>query len=585
MRDKINNWGKYLGLGLVLGIIFWANRWIFKYKFEPTYWENYYYHSQWNIPQSTRVIGDEGVYRYIGYRYVNGENPFNVDYWVPPLGKYLYGLSAKYLGNPYITSVLIYLGCLLVTWLIAKETIRERKWLALSLAILSPMLAAQTKVTMLDIVQAFFLLWHVYWLIKNRFWLSGVALGAMAGIKIGLFVPLVGLISGIYLWRKAGFKKGLWLVVGMGMGYVLAYFCYFIQHPNPIPWLRLHEKIWIFWQGSGSVVPDVGRLLRFVFFNRFRGYWEGSSDIITTEWSPVLPLGILLLIPGMRDKNREIKYMSWLAAAWVALNGLIAFWPRYLVPIMPIICIITAYYWGKRKLQAWVLIIVSVPFLIINLRVSPKETATFFARQIETRAYSESYRQLTAKNKMEMTEDSWIEKNRKIEKALKIEETKAEIKLDKWSFWQNDVWGNMTLTFKTRSGDKKYDDRIHLINEDGAWKVEWQWKEIKEAEVSDTGKMWRFIWIVPEQIQNWPETISEIAKATGMTEKAVWKKIQLVVPDKYPTEIGWIRKDISPIEYYRLIKNNAIRIERRKNGGITDIWTIPEDETVRWLML
>jgi hypothetical protein len=66
-------------VGLILTVSYF-NRWIFSFKFEPEYWENYYYTSQWNVPNSKRQISDEGVYRYIGYRLVNGENPFNVDY-------------------------------------------------------------------------------------------------------------------------------------------------------------------------------------------------------------------------------------------------------------------------------------------------------------------------------------------------------------------------------------------------------------------------------------------------------------------------------------------------------------------------
>ena len=88
------------GLPLLLGIIIitlaYFSRWIFLYHFDPIYWENTYYESQWNVPNSKRGIGDDGLYRYVGYRLVNnGENPFNINYEVPPLGKYTYGLSAK----------------------------------------------------------------------------------------------------------------------------------------------------------------------------------------------------------------------------------------------------------------------------------------------------------------------------------------------------------------------------------------------------------------------------------------------------------------------------------------------------------
>ncbi len=148
----------FLGLILIVGIITYFSRWIFFYKFDPVYWENAYYESQWNVPNSPRGIGDEGVYRYIGYRLVNNhENPFNVDYWVPPLGKYTYGLAAKYFSNPYLTSYIYYLGSILLFYLISSLVFSDnRKWMAVYLFAANPAIADQITTTMLDLPLTFF---------------------------------------------------------------------------------------------------------------------------------------------------------------------------------------------------------------------------------------------------------------------------------------------------------------------------------------------------------------------------------------------------------------------------------------------
>ncbi len=96
---------------LILIFIFltlYFSRQIFSYKYDPEYYENYYYHSQWNIPNSVRGIGDGDLYKFVGYKLASGENPFNINYEVPPFAKLLYGISEKYFANPYIVSLFFY---------------------------------------------------------------------------------------------------------------------------------------------------------------------------------------------------------------------------------------------------------------------------------------------------------------------------------------------------------------------------------------------------------------------------------------------------------------------------------------------
>lgn len=83
---------------IFISLTFYYSRQIFFYKYEPEYYENWYYHSQWNIPNSVRGIGDGDLYKFVGYRLAFGENPFNINYEVPPFAKLLYGLAERFLA-------------------------------------------------------------------------------------------------------------------------------------------------------------------------------------------------------------------------------------------------------------------------------------------------------------------------------------------------------------------------------------------------------------------------------------------------------------------------------------------------------
>lgn len=304
---------------VVIIFITYSNRWIFSFRFEPEYWENYYYESQWNVPNSKRGISDEGVYRYIGYRLVNGENPFNVDYWVPPLGKYWYGVGAKFLGNPYLISFIYYLISIYVFWLIDKTIIPSERVRRLTLLLfaINPLLVEQMGQTMLDLPMTLFFMLTILFLLKSveaketKYGvLAGMSLGLMAGIKPPYFVPMIMMVGLIWLYKNK--VKNWWYFLPMILlGYLLAYSCYFVAHPNPIPFIRLHEKVINFQKNNGGN-HDLLNIFRTIFLAKYKGHWVGAELIQPENWSAVLPIGftgLVFLIFNFRKvikKNKKI---------------------------------------------------------------------------------------------------------------------------------------------------------------------------------------------------------------------------------------------------------------------------------------
>jgi hypothetical protein len=422
MTKKFFRWGILIGLILIVS---YFNRWIFVFKFEPEYWENYYYTSQWNIPNSQRVISDGGVYRYIGYRLVNGENPFNVDYWVPPMGKYWYGVGAKYLQNPYLISFSFYLLSILIFSLLTKLIFKKNntQWLAIYLWTLNPLIIEQIGQTMLDLPLVLFFLTHVYFLFQFKenksiimLILAGIFLGLMAGTKPAYFVPMIGLIDWwwiLIIEKNHKIKKLFLYLCFVIVGYLLAYTCYFIAHPNPIPWIRLHEKVINFQKGNGGS-HDVMNIFKTIFLDKYQGFWVGGKEMFVTGWSIILPLGTILLARNILffkkifKENSQIIYLTLISIGYILMCLTIDFWPRYLVLLIPILILIVVDFFKNKKLILILLLIAYIPWLKFNFFPDPNTMVNEWNQEITDQHYRETYRLIDKNSRQKINEDTWL---------------------------------------------------------------------------------------------------------------------------------------------------------------------------------
>lgn len=537
-------------LAIALGMVVYGYGWTIKYKYEPEYWENFYYHSQWNIPNSTRKISDDGLYQFVGYRLAEGENPFDISYEVPPLGKYLYGLSAKFLGNPYLTSLGLY-GLLIVTMFrIAKYVYRQRELeqIATLLVFSNPLMVQQLGLTMLDLPLAVMFLAHFLFLIKYKtsfankdLLISGAWLGLATGTKVPFYVPMVFLVDSWFLFRLKKIDK-IWLFVISGLvGYMASFFCYFVKHPNPIPWIRLHSKMVGFYLNGWSN-QDVANMFRAIFIGKFRQLWTGRPDLEWNGWSIILPIGtiglvfILTRFGKIIRQNLNLAYLTLIGSGYLLATIYVDFWPRYLVPIIPILTLISVW-WLKKKLFLLKLIVISqLVGLLFLLRIGPNESAKNWVKYLSTDAYRESYRLLTDKDKLNYPEDDWQQMTNWGGKEIEI------IKID----------------------DKKFSNQAKLITsigpfemkkENNLWRVRWN-NEIK-IERDDSTIDGNEVWVIPHQIDNWGEIISALASTVDADSEEIVERLYSVVPDVYPIKIGSL-KDGANTE--NLQKFRAVRI-------------------------
>ncbi|MEL7665972.1 MAG: glycosyltransferase family 39 protein [Candidatus Shapirobacteria bacterium] len=392
---------------LFLNIVFitltlYFSSWVFYYQYEPEYYENYYYHSQWNIPNSVRGIGDGDLYKFVGYQLANGENPFNINYEVPPLVKLLYGITEKYTGNPYIVSILFYFLSIYVLYKFSEIIFNKNKTLTLSCILLfvtSPFIATQLKETMLDLPLTFFFLSHLYFFYKyyktrniKNILFSGIFLGFATGTKIGVYTPILGLLSFlILLFTKENKRKILTLFTytsSVFIGYILSYVSYFLKHPNPIPWVRLHQKTISFYLGTqNSHYIDKLNQLKGIFLNQYQGFWLNASRTTLGDWSPLIPIGTVLILVAiyfsLKNKNKSLLYMALFSITILFINSIIPFYPRYLMPLIPVFCIFIVYFFQKKySFLIFVIALLNIPFffksLAINKNTGTLETTIFF---------------------------------------------------------------------------------------------------------------------------------------------------------------------------------------------------------------
>jgi len=452
MRKKIIN---CLVLIVLILIVSYFNRWIFAFKFEPEYWENYYYTSQWNIPNSERVISDDGLYKYIGYRLVTGENTFNVNYWIPPMGKYWYGIGAKYLQNPYFISFAFYLLSIFIFSLLAKLIFKKNniRWLAIYLWVLNPLLVEQVWQTMLDLPMVLFFLVHVYFLFRfekeksiKTLILAAIFLGLTAGTKPAYFVPMIGLIDWwwiITVQKVDRFKNLLFYLLFVIGGYVLSYTCYFIAHPNPIPWIRLHEKVIDFQIiNSEGGNHDILNIFRTIFLCKFKGFWVGGQEMIVKNWSLILPIGTILLAKNILffkktiKENPKIIYLTLIGIGYILMCLKIEFWPRYLLLILPILVLLVVKFFENKPLVLFLLLISYLPWLRYNFFPKSSDLVQEWTQTIENQHYREAYRLLDNESRQKINESDWLKywennKNDILSKESVLENNQWRIKINK----------------------------------------------------------------------------------------------------------------------------------------------------------
>ena len=579
--NPVLNYNKLLiiFISLFLGVILFYNRWIFSYRYDPVYYENLYYHSQWNITGSIRGISDGELYKFVGYRLVEGENPFNINFEVPPLGKYLYGLSEHLLGNPFYTSLGLYLATLFVLWKLSRLLFEDTRLslFTLLLFVVTPFVGTQIGDTMLDLPLMFFLLLHLWFFTrysKNKHWLtlmfSGGFLGLATGVKLGIYTPLLllfGLIMTVWISKKWWhFFTFPFSLVG---GYVLGWFCYFSRHPNPLPWIRLHEKPLRFYLDSGSTI-DHWNQWHGIFANTYQGWWSGGGTTLG-DWSPLLPFGVIatviVFIWALKNRHQHWVYLSLFSITILTMNTFTPFFPRYLMSVIPAFVLLTVQLLRKKQWLIIVLVLLTLPFFKSSIISDdlPGHTQAV-AHFLRSRAYKELHRSLPVSQQQEISRSDFIKAYEDFLDGLYTRS--VTVQSGDLKRIGNAAESTYTISYHTRFGVLTHHPILKFEKIQEQWRLRWSWDYVwpnfqpgsLSPDLCNTLADQNFkaettpeVWVIPRLMYDWNKHLNYLVDVTGVDMLEVNRRLRLSIPDEFPRYVG----QLSP-EKAGKIKENTL---------------------------
>lgn len=323
-----------------LGLRVWGYRGEYLIKYDPAYWKDRYLKSQWVDPQSKESIGDDGLYAYAGWEYVHGADPTLINAEMPPLGKYLIGLSILIFRNQNLFALLIGILVLFVFYKLNRLILKDNFWALLPVALFSlePLYYQQLRAPYLDTLYLLFLLSTFYFLFKEKFLLSAVFLGLMAATKntVSTFI-LVGGTCGLYLLIAKKKKLPLFLksLLVSILILLLTYSRYFWLGHSFRDFLGVQKWVLNFYaigaKGTlGMVFP--------MFFNRWQTWWDGVLKI--KEWQITWPI---LLVTGswylvssiLRRRHDDLSLIVIWLVIYLMFLSFIPVWPRYFLLLLP----------------------------------------------------------------------------------------------------------------------------------------------------------------------------------------------------------------------------------------------------------
>lgn len=490
---------KYLRFGLITLVISYillvivANRGLYFAHFDVSYWKDKYEHSQWNLPLSVRTLGDDGLYLYEGYRLVHGGDPTLLNAEVPPLGKYIIGWTITLFGNPYWFGFIVNVALLVGTFFLTKRLTRSSTiaWLAVLLLATDPLFTNQYALTMLDSLQALFLLFYCLFILRviekktstlHFAAFAGIALGFFSETKFPLLVPIPFILGAWQIWQKTRSMLPLCaLIFGFILGYLLPYAGYFYHGHSLIEWLKVQKWIVAFYLASKSM-PTYGSALVNMGIGSFQNIFSRAWQV-SPHWSPLWPVLLFASVISFfrAQKEKSILLITLLTLSILSFYMIIPFWTRYLVLILPFFYMLLAFV--MRRLTPKVLTIVATVFIATNMLWSiptffptPDGMLSLFTYSWKNNFFSDMYEDLTMESQKNWDRTSFREFGLNTVYDGEIEKVEISYTLPHLSRFTTSITIPARITYITRHlGPFDIETTIPLKKENNRWKVMWDW--------------------------------------------------------------------------------------------------------------
>ena len=343
-------------------IVIYSFRGIYLQKFDYSYSKDLYDHSQWTLARTVRSVSDDQEYQIAGYdAIVNGEL-YRVTPEVPPLGKYLIGLSIVFFKNAQTISLVLYIFSIFVFYHLAYLLLKNDRLtrIATVFFMMEPLLFSQAIISMIDLPLLITLMIHSIFLLKllenkksKNFFTedlplligAGFSLGAFLAIKIGFFALVIIAADAFILLKKRKTSYFIYILFGSFLFYFASYLPFFMKGHGFIEFLKA-QKWMIVWYLSSKVKPLLGMPFLSLGLGFYKNWSEGSQFNRVSEWTILWPfyLGTIFALVKNFVKNRVrfdngYLYTFLICLGFFGLFIVIPFWVRYLVMILPFLII------------------------------------------------------------------------------------------------------------------------------------------------------------------------------------------------------------------------------------------------------
>lgn len=478
-----------------LALVVYTSRALFFSTFDVAYWKDKFEHSQWSLPLSVRTIGDDGLYLYEGYRLVHGGDPTLFNAEVPPLGKYFIGTSITVFGNGYIYGF-ITTALLAIFFFLTCELLLHKRIISIAataILITDPLITGQFPLTMLDSLQAFFLMVFLFLLLtttrKRPWWhpaITGLVLGFFSETKFPILTPFIALIGLAHLWttyRKL--RPLIWYSACIFLGYLIPYIPYFVLGHTPLDWIRAQKWIVSFYI-HGKLMPTRGsaivNLLIGQYQNIFTRTWSAASHW-SPSWSVATLGGIAGLFTMLKKSKRDYRWITVGSVFGVLLifYQIIPFWTRYLVTMLPLLYLCAAALFSRLP-QRTALLIMST-MVMVNILSSipilfptPEATAHQVIYNWENMFFQDMYEDITLDRRARVSRADYRQFALRTLTDAQIESIRITMPSVSWQRFIPKQSVAVHVTYFTRNlGSFSEDHDVTFIKENGRWRVPWEW--------------------------------------------------------------------------------------------------------------
>lgn len=484
--------------------IIYFQRSAFTEKYDISYWKDRYEHSQYQLPLSKRIVGDDGLYAYIGYQLVKGGNPAGENAQAPPIGKYLIGLSILIFRSPVYYAFFLGLGSIVIFYFLSRFFLKNNidAVFVSTLLLLDPLYFSQLWKPWLDIAQLFFLLLNLLFLIcmekstlRRRIIyavLGGFSLGFFIETKTPILLPIILSIETIYFLRKGFKKEYVVFLIGIILAIFSAYTKYFLLGHSLIDFLKLQKYIVSFWLQTKLDV-HMNAIWQTLLFGKFPHITTGIPSIVP-EWWIIWPIITILGVSAIYWIFSKKDSLIWKGGAVFILGSLIIYtfipsYPRYLLIVLPFLYLFSikalnnfVSTYSRRFLYMGILLYGLLHATAFLLPSSDFVLDDFYYN-FKHQYFQDIYQQDIAKYKSLLISRSDF---RLIsQKALLGAEVDAiDIKEISKNFNKNNSKGKVKVKviYKTRNLGEFFQIKdLGLRMENGKWKIVWNWNLILDG--------------------------------------------------------------------------------------------------------